>query len=45
MAGETVPDLGTGVVMDQPTVMVFDACAAGRCDGLTERLVDLRRSL
>ncbi|HET7279946.1 MAG TPA: hypothetical protein VFJ22_17860 [Dermatophilaceae bacterium] len=45
LAGEPVPDLGPGVVMDQLTVMVFDTCAAGRCEELTERLADLRRSL
>jgi hypothetical protein len=45
LAGEPVPDLGPGVVMDQLTVMVFDACAAGRCEELSQRLADLRRSL
>ncbi len=45
LAGEPVPDLGPGVVMDQLTVMVFDACAAGRADGLAGRLATLRRSL
>lgn len=41
-----VPDLGPAVVMDQLTVLVYDACAAGG-DGhhLTSRLADLRRAL
>jgi hypothetical protein len=42
-----VPDLGPAVVMDQLTVLVYDACAA---DGeasvdLASRLSDLRREL
>jgi hypothetical protein len=45
LAGEPVPDLGPGAVMDQLTVMVFDACAARRCEGLAGRLAELRRSL
>ena len=38
-----VPELGPGVVMDQLTVMVFDAASAG-LDPAAE-LRDLRRSL
>ena len=38
-----VPDLGPGVVMDQLTVMVFDAAEAGLDP--TAELRDLRRSL
>lgn len=41
----TVPDLGPAVLLDQLTVLVFDACAAGRADGLEGRLADLRRAL
>jgi hypothetical protein len=41
-----VPDLGPAVVMDQLTVLVYDACAAGGdTDRLATRLGDLRRSL
>jgi hypothetical protein len=40
-----VPDLGPAVVMDQLTVLVYDACAAGVGDRLAERLADLRRTL
>ena len=40
-----VPDLGPAVVMDQLTVLVYDACAGGRGDGLAARLADLRRAL
>ena len=44
--GGPVPDLGPGVVMDQLTVLVYDACAAGRdTDPLATRLGDLRRAL
>jgi hypothetical protein len=45
LADPAVPDLGPGVLMDQLTVLVYDACEAGRADGLDERLADLRRSL
>lgn len=38
-----VPDLGPGVVMDQLTVMVFDAAEAGLDP--TAELRDLRRAL
>ena len=43
--GATVPDLGPAVLLDQLTVLVFDACAAGRAEGLGSRLDDLRRVL
>lgn len=45
LAGGAVPDLGPAVVMDQLTVLVYDACAARLADGLAERLVGLRRHL
>ena len=45
LAGRAVPDLGPAVVMDQLTVLVYDACAAGEADGLQARLAALRRSL
>ena len=45
LAGRAVPDLGPAVLMDQLTVLVYDACEAGRCEGLDERLATLRRSL
>ncbi|MFC8501682.1 hypothetical protein ACFUC1_04940 [Pedococcus sp. NPDC057267] len=44
-AGVAVPDLGPAVLLDQLTVLVFDACAAGRAEGLDRRLADLRRAL
>jgi hypothetical protein len=40
-----IPDLGPGVVIDQLTVTVYDASAAGLSDGLAERLASLRRAL
>ena len=40
-----VPDLGPGVLADQLSVVVWDACAAGRGDGIAETLTDLRRAL
>jgi hypothetical protein len=40
-----VPDLGAGVVVDQLAVLVWDAHAAGRAEGVAEALADLRRSL
>jgi hypothetical protein len=43
--GAGVPDLGPAVLVDQLTVLVFDACAAGRAEGLGSRLADLRRAL
>jgi hypothetical protein len=44
-SGATVPDLGPAAVMDQLTVLTYDACEAGRSAGLEQRLADLRRSL
>ena len=43
----TVPDLGPAVLMDQLTVLVYDACAANAAASpdLTTRLADLRREL
>lgn len=43
--GQSVPDLGPGVVVDQLAVLVWDAYAAGRGDGLAEQLGALRRDL
>lgn len=40
-----VPDLGPAVAMDQLTVLVYDACEAGRSAMLGARLRDLLRSL
>ena len=40
-----VPDLGPAVVVDQLPVLVWDACAAGRGDGIPPLLTDLRRHL
>ena len=40
-----VPDLGPEAVMDQLTVLVWDAYAAGRGDGVPERLAALRREI
>jgi hypothetical protein len=45
LTDEVVPDLGPAVVMDQLTVLLYDACQAGRSDGLEARLADLRRGL
>ncbi|MDF2093762.1 hypothetical protein P0Y31_15540 [Knoellia sp. 3-2P3] len=42
---EDVPDLGPAVVMDQLTVLVYDACRAGRADGMEAVLAGLRRRL
>ena len=44
-ASDEVPALGPNVVIDQLAVVAWDACAAGRGQGLTEALADLRRSL
>ena len=45
LAGQSVPDLGPGVVMDQLRVVVFDACAGeGSPPRLAERLAELRLS-
>lgn len=40
-----VPDLGPAVVMDQLTVLVYDACRAGAAEGLEAVLAGLRRRL
>ena len=45
LADRDVPDLGPGVVMDQLTVLVYDACAAGRTAGLGRDLATLRAQL
>lgn len=43
--GVEVPEVGTAAVVDQLAVVAWDACAAGRGDGLTDALADLRRAL
>ena len=43
--GDEVPDLGPGVVVDQLAVLVWDAYAVGRGDGIPELLTGLRRDL
>jgi hypothetical protein len=43
--GATVPDLGPAVVPDQLAVLVWDACAAGAGDDVTDLLAELRRAL
>ena len=47
LGGRAVPDLGPAAVMDQLTVLVYDACEAGSVDprDLATRLVDLRHAL
>ena len=40
-----VPDLGPAVVVDQLTVLVWDAYANGRGDGIPELLTAARREL
>ncbi|HYN65628.1 MAG TPA: hypothetical protein VES93_01985 [Ornithinibacter sp.] len=40
-----VPDLGPAVVVDQLAVLVWDAYAAGRGDGIPELLTAARREL
>ena len=55
LGGSAVPDLGPAVLMDQLTVLVYDACEAGGpgeastrhtdIGQLEQRLADLRRSL
>ena len=46
-ASGPVPDLGPAVLMDQLTVLVYDACAADGAEAgvLAARLGDLRRDL
>ena len=43
--GDEVPDLGPGAVVDQLAVLVWDAYAVGRGDGVPELLTGLRRDL
>jgi len=43
--GVAVPDLGPAVVVDQLAVLVWEAYAAGRGDGIPELLVAARRAL
>ena len=43
-AGQPVPDLGPGVLIDQLRVLVWDAASAGVAE-LSARLAELRRSL
>ncbi len=43
--GEAVPDLGIAVLADQLAVLVWDAYAAGRGDGVPSLLTALRRDL
>ncbi len=45
LTDDAVPDLGPAVVMDQLTVLLYDACQAGRSDCLETRLAELRRAL
>jgi len=45
LAGRPVPDLGPAVLMDQLTVLVYDACESGGQEDLTARLATVRRSL
>ena len=44
-SGQTVPDLGAAAVADQLAVLVWDAYAVGRGDGIPALLVDVRREL
>ena len=43
--GSVVPDLGPAVVVDQVSVLVWDAYATGRGDGIPELLTIARREL
>ena len=40
-----LPDLGPAVVVDQLTVLVWDAYAVGAGDGIPQRLTEARREL
>ncbi len=40
-----VPDLGPAVVLDQLTVLVWDAYAAGHGDGIPDLLTELRHTI
>ena len=44
-AAKAVPDLGPATLMDQLTVMVYDASTAGLTGTLAEDLASLRREL
>lgn len=44
-ADAEVPDLGPGLLLDQLAVVAWDACAAGRGEGVTQSLTELRRAL
>jgi hypothetical protein len=43
--GATVPDLGPALVPDQLAVLVWDACASGAGDDVSDLLAHLRRAL
>jgi hypothetical protein len=43
--GVVVPDLGPAVVVDQLSVLVWDAYAQGNGDGIPELLTELRRAV
>ena len=43
--GSVLPDLGPAVVVDQVSVLVWDAYATGRGDGIPELLTIARREL
>jgi hypothetical protein len=43
--GARVPDLGVAALADQLAVLVWDACAADRAEGIPDVLTELRRSL
>ncbi len=43
--GAVVPDLGAAAIVDQLAVVVWDACADGRVEGLEVALTALRRNL
>ena len=48
LAARDVPDLGPAAVIDQLTVLVYDACASGGAGSavpLADRLAALRRAL
>jgi hypothetical protein len=45
VAVAVVPDLGPAVVVDQLSVLVWDAYAQGNADGIPALLTELRRGL
>jgi hypothetical protein len=45
VAAATVPDLGPAVVMDQLTVLVYDACAADTSPARADEVAELLRGL